>query len=488
MDCTFDIFDTNTVLKGQFPLAQVVDITSYNVEGAQFSPQYRKGLWDGKKHLFNKRSGAFPTGLYPRVRKACEDYGCNVSITDHRSHFTADDADFALHGITMTGKYQFQADVVKKALAAKRGIIKASTGSGKSSMLAAITKALGPNKKALLIVPTVELLYQLQGSFKRFLQLSDRECGTIGDSEWSPGSWVTVATPGTLMSRLKTDTCIEFLGGIDLLMIDECHHAAAEEWYTVVSLCPAHYRIACSGTPTFRSDGADLRLIAATGELICDVSNKQLVDLGVVPRAHIIFDRITSPILPKKGTTYQTAYSSGVSKNPEVVEKVTEWVVAARNNDLSVLVLVDEIAHGKAIDEALWSNPYGVFIPHQFIHGSESTETRQSALEDFSTRSLPVLISSTILDEGVSVDSVDVLVLAGSRKSKIKTLQRLGRGLRGERLVAVEFANMCHKYLADHSMQRLQDYKAEECFPIFQYKNGEDRTELIKKLWDAQAK
>jgi len=104
-------------------------------------------------------------------------------------------------------------------------------------------------------------------------------------------------------------------------------------------------------------------------------------------------------------------------------------------------------------------------------------------LEDFRNREIPVLLSSKILDEGVSIDSIDCLILAGSKKSKIRTLQRLGRGLRGQRLIVVEFSNLCHKFLIEHSLTRLADYEAEECFPVH---NSPPSAELVKKLWDAQ--
>jgi hypothetical protein len=60
-------------------------------------------------------------------------------------------------------------------------------------------------------------------------------------------------------------------------------------------------------------------------------------------------------------------------------------------------------------------------------------------------------------------------------------MQRLGRGLRGSKLVVVEFANFGHKYVIEHSLQRMEDYKKEECFDI--YNSGPD-IDLVRKLWE----
>lgn len=353
----------------------------------------------------------------------------------------------------------------------------------------AITKHLG--LKTLFLVPSCELMYQSQDRFIKRLGLTKREIGIIGDGEWAPGTFVTVAIAATLKSRLSSKDkeesapILEFLSDVDVLFIDECHSAASDTFYIITSLCPAYYRFGLSATPLDRTDGADLRLLATTGPVRYNVSNKQLVDLGVTAKADIVFDSIRGPVLPSK-TTYATAYKSGQSENPEALAAVVSWVRAFRANGLSVMILVEEISHGKLIDEALWNDTDGEFIPHQFIHGSEDSEVRQNAISDFDKRDIPVLICSRIADQGLDVHSIDGLILAGSKKSKIKTMQRLGRGLRGERLVVVEFANYCHKHLTKHSLQRLNDYQEEKCFPIHIYKDTEDKVQYIKQLWDAQ--
>lgn len=338
--------------------------------------------------------------------------------------------------------------------------------------------------KTLFLVPSAELMYQSRKRFMKRLNLTDKEVGVIGDGEWDPGSKITVAIVDTLESRLKTKTCIEFMNTIDVLFLDECHGAGSDTYYTVATLCPAYYRFGLSATPLDRTDGADLRLLATCGDIFYEISNKTLVDLGVSARADIIFDKITEPVIPKK-TAYATVYKTAQVENPLLIEKIVEWTKEFVALDLQVLIMVEEISHGNLIDDALWNSTGGVFIPHQFIHGSESTDVRAKAIEDFDSRNLPVLICSRILDQGVDTNAIDALILAGSRKSKIKTMQRLGRGLRGERLIVIEFANYCHKYLIEHSLKRLKDYVKEGCFPVSQYV-GQDKSELIQKLWKEQ--
>ena len=262
------------------------------------------------------------------------------------------------------------------------------------------------------------------------------------------------------------------------ILTHNCHGVGADQYYDVAVHCNAYYRFACSGTPYDRGDSAGLRLIAAFGHTrIANVTTKYLVDRGFLPKAQIIFDRVATPVL-KKGIKYPTAYKQGVVENEDLLAKVVKWTECARKAGLNVLILIEEINHGRIVDEALWSTEE--FIPHMFIHGTE--KDRMDILKDFSERKLPVLIASSILDTGVSTDAIDVLILAGSKKSKIKTVQRLGRGLRGDCLVVVEFANYTNKHLVKHSMARYQDYKAEECFGI--HPCNVPSPEIIKKLYD----
>lgn len=469
------IYGPVSKLTGDYPRSAVREVTSYPVEGAHFSPTYKKGLWDGRKHLFRANTGAFPTGLLCEVERVLRVAGVEVTVHDHRPSLAPKGGTFDLDGVTL---YDYQADAVQKAVDAKQGILRIATNGGKTECACAITKYLG--LQTLFVVTTRELLYQARERFIKRLGVSEEEVGIIGDGHWKPGTWVTIATVDTLESRLDRQECQDLLQNTEVLFVDECHHAGSETWYQVCMLCNANYRYGLSGTPMDRTDGANLRLLAAIGPIIVDISNKFLVERGVSAKTHIIFSKITQPVLKKK-LAYASAYKQGVVDNEHAHQLILDWTKCFYKEGLSTLILVEEIAHGRALDEALWTNVDGEFIPHLFIHGEEDTDTRSQALKDFGERRLPVLIASTILDEGVDVPTIDAMILAGSRKSRIKTMQRLGRGLRGKKLIAVEFANFTNDYLLRHSLQRYEDYKKEECFPLYQ---SQPDQELVRKLWN----
>jgi superfamily II DNA or RNA helicase len=480
MQAEINVYGPNSILSGEYPLDQIREATSWRVAGSEYSKAYKRGLWDGRKNLFNSKTGSFPTGLLSAVKRVLGESKVEYAIIDHRVDPVSQQTtpDFTLQGgISFTGKYAFQEAACIKMVQEKQGIVRIATNGGKSCIAAAVAKYL--NIKTLFVVPTRELLYQVRTRFSQYLGIPLEEIGIIGDNNWAPGDWITVAILDTLESRMDKAECQSFLKSIELLFIDECHGTGSETWYTVATLCPAYYRFGLSGTPLDRTDGANLRLIAATGDVIVDIGNKFLVDSGVSARANIVFDKITEPVI-KKNVRYNAVYKAGVVENPQLNAKIIEWTKVCVQEGLSVLILLEEISHGKSLDEKLWTDTGSMFIPHQFIFGEETTEVRVNALREFEERKLPVLIASSILDEGVDVPTIDVLICAGSRKSRIRTLQRLGRGLRGTQLIVIEFSNFCHDYLLRHSLTRFRDYRNEECFPMY---NSAPSASLIKQLW-----
>jgi len=75
------------------------------------------------------------------------------------------------------------------------------------------------------------------------------------------------------------------------------------------------------------------------------------------------------------------------------------------------------------------------------------------------------LITSPILDEGVDVSRIHHLILASGRKSKIKLLQRIGRGLRKEEgkldVELFDFYDDEIPMLKRHTLRRIEIYEAE---------------------------
>lgn len=468
--CTITVVGNRAVLSGAFPLKVVQRVTSYAVPNYWFAPAYKKGYWDGRKHLFDTRTSSVPSGLLQCVVRAIKEHddSIRVQVIDQRQDAAPAVAGrgFSLQGINFgQGIYDFQLTAAKTMVNLQRCILEAATNSGKTEVAAAVTKHL--SVPTVFIVPGIDLLRQAHKRFAVRLGLKPEDVGFIGEGECRVGEWVTVASIDTLYSILSKDRARfqEMAARWELMFLDECHTTGSDTHYQVADAVPAFYRYGLSGTPLARTDGADLRLIAQVGEVGFSITNKELIERGISVRPHIEMIKITEPQLPSK-TNWATVNKIGIVENAHLNVKVSQKVREFADQGLRVMVMVDKLKHGDILSKLLKN----AGISHKFLSGKETGETREDALQKFTEGELECLIATTIFDQGVDTPAIDVLIFAGGGKAKIRSLQRIGRGLRSgegkEKLVVVDFAHFSHKYLTKHSLQRLATYKAEDCFII----------------------
>ena len=65
---------------GKYPRDLVDDCISAKVEGAQFSPQFKKKQWDGYTRFLSRTSNSFPIGLTTHVKTVLEEAGYEVDV------------------------------------------------------------------------------------------------------------------------------------------------------------------------------------------------------------------------------------------------------------------------------------------------------------------------------------------------------------------------------------------------------------------------
>jgi len=337
--------------------------------------------------------------------------------------------------------------------------------SGKTAIASALTKHL--SIPTLFLVSSIDLVKQTRKVFATRLGLPLEDIGFIGDSNLQLGSWITVGTPDTLINRLEDKIIRKFLDKIDLVFADEVHTAGSETFYEVLDSIPAYYRCGLSGTPLNRSDGANLKIIAQTGDICFEVPNKQLIDLGVSARPHIEFIKVGKPDLSKhKGLNWHSVDKIAITENKELNSKIVSKVNKLLDQGLFPIVLIDKIDHGDILENLLKKS--GVKV--KFSFGDLESEERESLLKQYANREIDCLIGSSILDTGIDCPEIDAIVFASGGKSVVRTLQRIGRGMRirpdKDKVYIVDFANFCHKWLTKHSLERIKTYKKEDCFHI----------------------
>jgi len=478
MTTKFEVYSNFTKVSGDVDEETLDEATRFRKSGYQHSNAFKKRAWDGYTRLYMKKQRVFPTGLLDRIiriyKKKHSDF--EYEIDDRRKFKSKEPTVRAsiLDGITLR-RHQV---IAANAMVRKRhGVLWAATNSGKTEISIATLKAL--DLPALFLVKGKDLLHQ---SYERFQKrLGAKDVGIVSSSTWDVRKF-TVASADTLSRRLvpkknATDPKVlerqqrvkDLLESVQVVVIDECHQAASTGLWNVVRVCTAPYRFGLSGTPFKRGDKQDLKLIALTGEVIYKISNKEMIEDGVSVPVDIKMISIEHPKIAPY-LDYNEVYTEGIEGNTfrnDIICKLTD---SYYTEGKQVLILVKKINHGHILDELLYTYKPDAFIPHQFIHGGTDIRVRQEALKDFKSGMIKVLIASVILDVGVDIPNIDILILAGGGASEIRTLQRIGRGLRlnkgKDNLTVIDFSDTGHRYLAQHSLSRLESYDSEDCFNI----------------------
>lgn len=426
-------------------LGAVRRVTSARPSGYQFTPSYRNKTWDGYIRLY--KNNHFPTGLLDDVRQSVVAAGieaweiidnpdCVIKPIDH----TVIQPDM-LVGITLR---DYQLDAVKRLLDYGRGIAKMATNSGKTEVIAAMCRAI--DDKVLVLTTKRELMYQT--SERLCKRLGGEVIGCIGDGVHR----VEPITVAMIQTLCRHDNLQEEFRGVQCVMFDECHHIPSTTSQKVLMGIPAPMRFGFSGTPLHNNDLTDLMLIGATGPVLVDVTNADLIEAGVSSMPYVDMYVVESDdgFYDKWDRVYTKCIVNNEQRNAIIIREVLN------ENAEATLVLVDRLEHGHKLQAAI---PGSIFA-----HGSLPTDERRAILDKLRQGSHTVVIATPIFDEGVDVPSVDMLVLAAGGETHIRLLQRIGRGMRRKesgKLRVIDFVDDTSTYLLSHSQHRVELYERE---------------------------
>jgi len=486
--------------------------TSFRKDGYAFTDAYIRGKWDGYERLgqsqdYNKEF-IFPTGLVPHVVstlnvikalyvvidlrdkpesrypptetlsgiEALRDYQEDMVASIRRS--VEDTVDFPLLTLSEEDREHLTARVgrVSSYRVPGTGIWWAATGSGKTEAAAGLIGRMG--MRTLFVVYGNSLVKQTKKRFEtRLGPWLDEHSLTVQDcveGDFRTG-FITVAGLTTMTNILKKKAhqnhkdLLAFLDKVELFIFDEGHGSAAKGAYNLIMSCPSYYRVCMSGTPLDRPDASNLKVIAGFGDIVHRSTNKEMVEAGVIPEATIMLIQIggSSGGDPRN---WNDVYDRGIVWYEPRNRRITRLVQDYYEQGKKILVLFKSIPHGDRLSTMLWTekdkDEEETFIAHTKLDGESSLEEREEALSSFREGKLRVLLASDIFQQGVDLPDIDVVINAAAGKSVIGVLQRFGRGLRGDDLVLVDFADGQHRTLAKHSLIRLKIYKEQNCFNI----------------------
>lgn len=440
------------------------DALAIETKGSHFNPVVQQGLWDGRRHMFYKDGCTFPLGIIKRVKKLCREAGYVVMKTKDERKNVHGEIDLKRVKPDMLNGVELRDDqlrVLTDALKEGCGLLHVATGGGKTEIGSAIIKVL-IEKRCLFLVHTKQLLKQARERIALRLNTIEEHIGVIGDGQFDP-KHITVATVQSL-TRVRGDAqkkiIAKYLKTIELLMLDETHHASAKSFYRLVQRIDAPWRFGLSGTPFGLADGKGLMVEAAFGPVVSRVTTDELVEKGVLARPTIRMVEVTKPKIDTD-LDWQSVYKEGIVLNTHRNGLVVKWAEKFAAKGWPTLIIVRELWHGDNLAEELRRKD----VRHAFVHGQMPTDQVERLKDYLVEGRISVLIASPIFGEGVDVPSVRALIIADGGQSTAAVLQKIGRGLRRKkddnRLSVIDFLDTTHKWLARHSQERLALYEGE---------------------------
>lgn len=469
---TIEITNTLSRVKFDNPRSQInkavakklYDRLAYKQPGYQYTSAYQNGTWDGYIRLYNMYSGKFLTGLLNRVISILEEENIAYRIEDKRRKPQVELKEINLNGVTLR---DYQIEAVEKGIQAGRGIFDMSVGAGKTEIAAALIQRL--DVPTLFIVHMRTLLHQTK---KRLEERLNTEVAQFGDGKYEWGK-IVVASIQSLHRYIKNPTLKELVKNMSMVIVDEAHHVANNTYKNILQICDAYYRFGLSGTPLDREDGGSMITVGYLGEVIYQTKASDLIERNYLVVPEIRFSIVPEEAIPlqyrleyRRSSDWREVYELGIVSNDYRNQMIKDELKNLLKEKRHILIVVKEIKHAIILFEDLVKEIDKI----TYLTGQESSTKIQKSIKDFKNGKIQVLIATPLFDEGVDIQEIDAIIMAGGGQSTIKTIQRLGRGIRKTKqknsVTIVDFLDLHHPILYRHSMKRLRIYQRERAFKV----------------------
>lgn len=310
-----------------------------------------------------------------------------------------------------------------RAEGAKRALVQAATGVGKTYLAAFDSKNY---EKVLFVAHREEILNQAAVSLKNVRQSDDY--GFFNGNNKTTDKSVIFASVATL-GRPEYLTNEYFAPDyFDYIVIDEFHHAVNEQYMRIVNYFKPQFLLGLTATPE-RMDGRNIYEICDYN-VPYEISLKDAINKGMlVPfRYYGIYDDTDySQIHVVRGKydekELNETYIGNVHRHDLIFKNYRKYGSKRALGFCCSRVHAEEMAKEfskRGIPSvAVYSNSDG-----------EYSEDRTIAIEKLRKGEIRVIFSVDMFNEGVDITSIDMVMFLRPTESPIVFLQQLGRGLR----------------------------------------------------------
>ena len=457
---------------------ELQDEFTFDVPGAKFMPQYRSKYWDGKIRLFNLQKKEIYVGLLDKIVVFCQRYNYEYEFENSKFYglpyqetesISYEGVKDYLTGISKYKPRDYQIEGVTDALQKNRRLIISPTGSGKSLMIYAITRYHMENQRStLIVVPTTSLVEQMYKDFIDYGWNVEDICHKIYAGKDLMSKHPVIISTWQSIYKLPKDWFNRF----DVVIGDEAHQFKSKSLVSIMTkLYDTKYRYGFTGT----LDGTQTHkwvLEVLFGPSYKIVNTKELQEKGYLATLNIKVLLLKHE--PQVFDTYEdeVQYLIGHEKRNKFIKNLS-WDLKG-----NTLILYSRVAtHGEVLYDLINTNERKIF----FVHGGVDVEERESVRQITEEQNDAIIIASFgTFSTGINIKNLHNVIFASPSKSRIRTLQSIGRVLRKSKdklnATLYDIADDCKKgskqnYTLNHLIERIKYYNEEKfSYEIIQIK------------------
>ena len=378
------------------------------------------------------------------------------------------------------------------------GIVEAVTGSGKTRLaIKAIQLQLDASDKAVVVVPTVELMYQWKNEVES--KCPGAKIGLLGNgTDQRNDNWDVLIS--SIHSASKSDVAPNTPN--PLIIADEVHRFGANK-FKIALRDKFSWRLGLSATweradgghdehllPYFRKvvytlnfqNASDEHVIApffvATIGVDLDEEEREIYDAAnekVKRQKWKLINQFGAPSAPFGDfMKWIQQAKAGQIPGAERVAGIFWSAFQQRQKALSECKMKSKaaLALTEAIEESdkticftmtkdsaieLASSWRDDGIEARAYHSGLNKDKRTEFMQDFRAGKIKVLVAPKVLDEGVDVADADLAIIFATSASRIQLVQRYGRVLRKK--VMGTTARIAHLYVTDTPEDPMSEYR-----------------------------
>jgi len=354
----------------------------------------------------------------PAVSKDLDKYDSNDGSEDTNVHFL-----YEPRGVQIEALCALEDT---RAEGAKRALVQAATGVGKTYLAAFDSKDF---KRVLFVAHREEILKQAALSFKNVRQSDDY--GFFDGNNKTTDKSVIFASVSTLGREEYLSETIFSPDYFDYVVIDEFHHAVNEQYQRIVAYFKPKFLLGLTATPD-RMDGRSIYEICDYN-VPFEISLGDAINKGMLVPFHYygIYDDTDYSSLHIVRGKYDEkelneTYIGNVHRH-DLIEKYyrkygSNKALGFCCSRVHAEEMAKEFTKRGIPSVAVYSNAEGDF-----------SEDRTIAIDKLKNGEINVIFSVDMFNEGVDITSVDMVMFLRPTESPIVFLQQLGRGLRKSR-------------------------------------------------------